>query len=134
MTLLIQIVLGAVAACGALALLSGRNESKRLKIIALAIPVLPLIYVVFALVGVSNGTAGYGWLGYEVIGLLLFGGLGLAAFRFGAVTAAVAWAVHAIWDATGHFDAAFVPAFYPGLCIGFDVVVAGYALYSYRES
>ena len=40
---------------------------------------------------------------------------------------AVGWALHPLWDAGLHdYATPFVPHFYIGGCIGFDLLVAGY--------
>jgi len=48
---------------------------------------------------------------------------------------ALGWALHICWDVFLHSQNStpYVPEGYPGLCMGFDIVIAGYILYLIRE-
>jgi hypothetical protein len=64
----------------------------------------------------------------EFVGVLLYGGLGLGgAWRF-PVLIAFGWATHVAWDlaVTGESTASYVPAWWPALCVGTDLFLAGY--------
>jgi hypothetical protein len=63
----------------------------------------------------------------EWIGFALFGSMALIGLRWRAVLAA-GWLLHALWDYALHPIPAtsWVPAWFPDLCVGFDVVLAAY--------
>ena len=80
-------------------------------------------YVVMALArGVMDA------LPLELGGLLLFGLLGVLGFWDRPTLLVIGWAGHALWDAAFHTGGrgAYVPEWYPMLCVGFDLFLAGY--------
>ena len=82
-----------------------------------------LIYVGFAL-----REGGEGWMGVELGGVAFYGLFAvLGALRWPWLVA-VGWALHAGWDTVVHTAQtdAFVPAWYRWLCLGFDLVAAGW--------
>ena len=64
----------------------------------------------------------------ELLGLLVYGGLGLAGIWRWAVLIAFGWATHVGWDLAVSPDSAasYVPAWWPALCVGTDLFLAGY--------
>ena len=72
--------------------------------------------------------ASAGWL--EATGLFAFGVLALAGARLTAWLLVAGWSMHVGWDLLLHpvGDGGYVPGWYPALCVGFDILVAGYAL------
>ena len=67
-----------------------------------------------------------------------------SGLAYGAVTTlvgaillflAIGWAAHVLWDVGWHFgeSVAFVPSFYPPVCIGFDLVVAIYIFWRFYD-
>lgn len=84
------------------------------------------IYVVFALVGNAPGQ----WFLIEAGGLVLFSVLAMLGLRFSPWILAFAWFAHIAWDNLLHSaNTAFVPPWYPPLCIGFDLVVGVYIVF-----
>lgn len=101
---------------------SSRVEQRML---AVGLAVAALIYVVFALVGQPEMR----WHLVEAVGLVLFAFLAWWGVRREPIWLAVGWALHVGWDLGLHGAAeTFVPEWYPALCVGFDVFVAGYIL------
>ena len=88
--------------------------------------VAALVYVAFALWGHADGP----WLGIEAAGVVIYGGVAWWGRRR-APWLALGWALHVLWDVLLHggglgHGADFVPAWYPPVCLGFDLAVAGY--------
>jgi hypothetical protein len=120
------VVLGALLG-GGLALVASRHPARsRRQPLAIGLGIAALIYVVFAVVG----GGGARWLGIELAGLLGFAALAWMGIRSTALWLALGWTVHVAWDIGLHPEGAapFVPSWYPLLCVGFDLIVAGYAL------
>ncbi|MFK7885533.1 MAG: hypothetical protein AB8G16_01600 [Gammaproteobacteria bacterium] len=118
---------------GALAAVPFLYFVNQLRSLAVALVVVALIYVLFALFSPASA----GWIIWELAGVLAFGLFALASFRFGFACLAVGWAGHVLWDVVLHqhfYQPDFVPGGYPTLCLGFDVVVAGYCLWRWRTN
>ncbi len=80
-------------------------------------------YVFFALL--SGATHA---IPFELLGVLLFGGLGLAGLWRWPVLIALGWAGHVAWDlaSSGSTSAPYAPFWWPPLCVGTDLFLAGY--------
>lgn len=123
--MLLPILLGALL--GGLFVLAarGRGWTAEVRLLALGLVVAALIYVVFALPG-----ADHRWLALEGAGLAVFGGLAWLGVRASLWWLALGWVAHVAWDVGLHLERtqAVVGPWYPLLCVGFDLVVAGYLL------
>jgi hypothetical protein len=99
--------------------LRGRSPRRQLRTLATGLAILPLCYVVFALVGGQFES-----LWHEGVGVLVYGALAaLGARRTGWLV--VGWLAHIAWDLLmSEAHSAYVPAFYAPLCLGFDGVIA----------
>jgi hypothetical protein len=81
------------------------------------------VYVALALVGRASSR----WLAIEALGVALYGGLAWLGFRRWLPALALGWAAHVGWDLALHLGGpggAFTPAWYPWLCLGFDLPIA----------
>lgn len=110
----------------------GRGRASAARIYAAALLIAAILYQVFALAGQAEVR----WLLIEGAGVLLYGAAAWVGLRRWLAVLALGWAVHVLWDVALHMDgpgAAFTPAWYPWLCIGFDLVVAGAVLVLARE-
>src|SRR5918998_4613223 len=91
------------------------------------------LYVVFAL-RAGEGTL---WVVAEVVGVAIFGGMGLVGLLFGSIWWIVAgWALHPLWDVGLHFlgpGRSFAPETYTMACLSFDVLVAAYIAITYAR-
>lgn len=124
--MLTPIVLG--AGLGGLFVLVARKQSRGIEIqmLALGLVVAAGIYIVLAVMGGADA----GWLGLEATGVGVFGLLAWLGVRASPLWLALGWVAHVAWDVGLHLDRVqmFVPAWYPLLCVGFDLVVAGFLL------
>ena len=89
---------------------------------AIGLVVTAVIYVVLAL---FNGARG--WILIELVGVAVFGVLAWLGLKRSGWFLAVGWALHPLWDAGLHDSSTqFVPHWYIGACVGFDLLVAIY--------
>src|SRR6188472_4088669 len=98
-----------------------RDEAR---IYAAGLVIAALIYVGFAVAGGAEPR----WTLIELAGLVPFAALAWLGLRSSLGWLAVGWAAHAAWDTVLHLLAGtpgFVPAWYPVVCIGFDLFMAG---------
>lgn len=103
---------------------STRHPAVRLRLLASGLLVAALIYPVWLLAVGSTD-----WLLREVSGVVLFGGLGWLGARVSPWWLVLGWTGHVGWDTWLHLDRqSVIPSWYPLLCIGFDLVVAGFLL------
>jgi hypothetical protein len=124
--MLLPIIFGAVLG-GLFVLVAHRRQRQgEIRLLALGLVVAALIYIVLALAA----GAGRGWVALETTGVALFGVLAWLGLRTSLWWLALGWAAHVGWDVGLHLDQAqtFVPAWYPLLCVGFDLVVSGLLL------
>ena len=131
MPAVIQLLTGALA-CLAFVLLARRAGSKReATIYAAALVVAALIYVGFAAVG----GAALLWVALEAGGLVLFSVVALLGLRFSVWALVLGWIAHVGWDVLLHkvLVVGFAPKWYPFVCVGFDLFLAGYIAVSIRE-
>lgn len=64
----------------------------------------------------------------ELAGFAIFGGVAFLGTRGWRRLLAAGWATHVLWDVLLHFDrhGDYMPWWYPILCLGFDLFLAGY--------
>jgi len=81
-----------------------------------------LIYVVFALLA-----GGIRECVIELAGVVAFGIIAFLGVRRSVLYLAFGWLAHVAWDLSlhPHRQAAYAPSWYPMVCLGFDVLVAG---------
>jgi uncharacterized membrane protein len=114
------------AALGALFVaLAWQSRRREAQLLAIGLVIAALVYVVAALFGADRSG-----LVHQVAGLMLFGAIAWLGVRVSQLWLALGWAAHTAWDVGLHLNRvqAIVPAWYALLCVGFDLVVAGYVL------
>jgi len=128
MSQIIAIIVGAIAA---LILIFFCKKSYaphgELKAYAGGLFIAALIYVLFLINGSTTQ-----WIFIEIGGVFLFGGIAYFSIkRKSAALLALGWLLHVGWDNLLHNSVAtsFVPNHYEELCIGFDLVMAGYIFF-----
>lgn len=127
MNIAIPIVLGVMLALVLAAVAQRRSTQYALRVYAIGLFVAALIYLAFALVGQARGR----WLLIEGSGVALFGAAAAVGLRVRPLLLALGWAAHVVWDLALHRigpGAAYTPAWYPWLCVGFDLTLAAIIL------
>jgi hypothetical protein len=87
-------------------------------------------YVVFA-VEAGEGTF---WVVGELVGVSIYGTMGLLGLRGSPWWLAAGWAAHPIWDVVLHYfgpGRTFAPESYAITCLSFDLSVAAYVAIAY---
>ncbi len=96
---------------------------KEKKIYAVGLIVASLLYVGFGFFSDSLS-----WILTEFGGLLFFAVFAFLSFRFSGWFLSAGWALHILWDVVLHdHSTGFVPDWYRMLCLGFDLLIAGYS-------
>jgi hypothetical protein len=123
----VAIVAGVVLAAALVALARRLGRRRELAVYALVL-LLTAVYYLLAAMGKGAPPAR---VGVEALGAALFG----AAAGYGVlrrpILLALGWIAHAGWDLFLHPAGAaaatlYVPAWYPMLCVGFDLLLGGY--------
>jgi len=94
---------------------------------AIGLVVTALIYV-----GLAIFNSAITWIPVELAGVAVFVVFAWLGLRKSGWFLAAGWALHPLWDAGLHdYSTQFVPHWYIGACVGFDLLVAVYI--AYRE-
>lgn len=120
--MILELLAGTVLALGFVAIAKRFGRRNEMFVYAVGLVTAAIIYIGFALVGAADAH----WLAVEVAGLLLYAGFAWLSTR-SPWWLAVGWLAHAGWDTGLHLVAgtpAFVPRWYPAVCLGFDFLVA----------
>jgi len=120
-----SLALGAVV--GLVSVLSARRLGGERWMYAAALPLLPLIYVVFAMVG-DDGSVGAKELLAGVPWILGAVGAFLISPPRAILLVGVLWILHGAYDLAHDqfFSNAGVPGWYPLACAGTDWIIGGY--------
>jgi hypothetical protein len=87
-------------------------------------------YIVFAV----QAGEGAPWVVGELVGVGIYGTMGLLGLRGSPWWLAAGWAAHPIWDVALHYfgpGGSFAPEAYAITCISFDLLVAAYIAITY---
>lgn len=125
------LALGLLLGVGFVRFARRKGTEGELFVFAVGLVVAALIYVGFAILGGETR-----WTVVEAAGAALFGLLALAGLRVWSLLIAMGWAAHVVWDVGLHLvtPRSFVGAWYPTLCVSFDLVVAGYVVWSVAQA
>jgi Family of unknown function (DUF6010) len=124
---LTQIGIGVFLASGFILFVRrSRSYTKEKRAFAVGLVIAALIYVGFAVFNDSLG-----WILLEFLGVVVCAVFAWLGLKKSGWWLAVGWALHPLWDAGLHHSTDFVPHWYIATCIGFDLLVAGYA--GFRE-
>lgn len=132
---IVGLLLGAVGAIAFLVATKVKPDAET-RVLAIGLVVAAWIYVGFALVA----GASLEWVALEIFGVAiysLFAGLGV---RYSSGWLLVGWLAHPLWDLGLHSvgntvgntvgsSTTIAPAWYPPLCVSFDLVVAAYVCF-----
>ncbi len=122
----IQILIGILLAGLSLWSIQRYQAQTRKWLISIWLLIAALIYVGFGL-RASDGN----WLLTELGGVVVYGTLAFLGWKRSAWFLVVGWSAHGLWDAALHSgpEIWFVPKWYAGACLGFDLLVAAYAAF-----
>ncbi|KPJ77830.1 MAG: hypothetical protein AMJ54_06590 [Deltaproteobacteria bacterium SG8_13] len=117
-----QLLLGVALAVLFISFAKAGGHRRELQIYCLGLVVAALLYVAF-----SVTVASYAWLMIEIIGAAIFTLVAVLGLRVSPWFLSLGWAAHILWDVLLHlvFQQAFVPSWYPVVCVSFDITVAG---------
>jgi hypothetical protein len=123
--MLIPVILGAVLGGLFVILANRRGRRTEATLFAIGLFVAALIYLALAL-----ARDGGRWLATESAGVAIFGTLAWLGMRSSPWWLALGWLGHVAWDVGLHLDQVqpIAPRWYPLLCVGFDLIVAGFVL------
>ncbi|HEY0762286.1 MAG TPA: DUF6010 family protein [Pyrinomonadaceae bacterium] len=128
MQTLIEIVIGMFLAVGFILIVRrSRTYTREKRSLAIGLVVTALIYV-----GLGLFSSSLGWILTELAGVPIYAVFAWLGLRKSGWWLAAGWALHPLWDACLHdYSTHFVPHWYIGGCIGFDLLVAVYV--GFRE-
>jgi len=129
--MILEIILGFVLA-GLLILFGRRVYPEKMTLVwQQGLVIAALVYVAFAVFGQNIE-----WVKIELVGVLLYGFFAWLAYKRSVIYLSIGWALHVFWDLmlhpAGHPE--HVPDWYPGVCLGFDLLIAGYFLWYYFQN
>ena len=128
MQTVIEIVVGLFL--GIVFILLVRLSGSYARSFAVGLVVTALIYVGLAVFGNSSSA----WILIELAGVAIFAVFAWLGLRKTGWFLAAGWALHPLWDAGLHdYSTQFVPHWYIGGCIGFDLLVAIYIAFRGRN-
>ena len=132
MSWFVAVAVGALAALLLDALFRRAGVARGRELWAWSLLVAALVYVGFA----AAGGASRAWFTIEVLGVSAYAPFVVLGLRGSARALAAGWALHVVWDLLLHSTGAtpFVPILYPPLCIGFDMLAAGFMLTNYAPA
>lgn len=127
--MLLEILFGGLAAALATWYSSSYSLARITKMWAIGLLIVALIYLGFA--GYQQMDAPH--LLLEIIGIIVYGSFAFLSLRYGVLWLATGWILHVAWDALVHpyWAAPCAPSWYPGACLGFDLVVAAFLIWQY---
>jgi len=127
MQTVIEIVVGLLLASGFILLV--RLSRSYARLFAIGLVVTALIYV-----GLAFFNNALTWIPIELAGVAIFAVFAWLGLKKSGWWLAAGWALHPLWDAGLHdYSTQFVPHWYIGGCIGFDLLVAAYIVYRGRN-
>lgn len=124
----VQITVGVLLAVGLILVVRRIGDYRReTAVYSFGLIAAALIYFGFGMFSDS-----FGWKLTELGGLLIYAFFAILGLRYSAWFLSGGWFLHVFWDVFLHdHSTAFVPFWYPKMCLGFDLAVAGYV--GFRE-
>lgn len=127
----IYLALGFVLTVPLLILANKRSFVDSQQLLLASLVFAAIIYVGFALIW-----GNFFWITMEWLGILAFGLFGWLSVTKHPLWLAAGWLLHPLWDLLLHqFGPAkhIAPEWYVIACVSFDITVAGYIAYRYRQ-
>lgn len=121
-----EILIGILAAAGFVFIAKKRGMRGEKQMYATGLVIAALIYVAFSLFSPTVG-----WKLFEILGVFIYLPFAYLGMKRSVAWLGAGWILHGVWDAGFHLSeaAAFVPSWYPYLCLGFDLFLGGYLLF-----
>lgn len=128
--MLLNIILGFIAAAICVFIVAKWKPNKDHAFWRSGLLIAALIYVVFALIG-----GRWDYVPIEIGGVILYGLFVWLSKKYALYWLAFGWTLHICWDVFLHSgtETGFVPSWYPGICLGYDIVIAGYIFWVYLK-
>ena len=129
--LYLEILGGAAVGLAAVLLFRRKSRARQLFLFSVSLIIAAAVYAVFSVVGAANGSASLNWIAAEFAGIPLFAIFAVFGNRGRPWLVSLGWFLHLFWDFALHGGpgTGFVPDFYPGFCVGFDLVFSAYIAY-----
>lgn len=127
---LIWLTLGIILSALLLGYTRMHSKNKEKRILSIGLIVAAGMYVGFGIVW-GNGS----WFLVELAGIPIFGSFVWLANRYSYSWLAVGWGAHIAWDGFIHHSEpgqVIAPEWYVVTCVSFDLIIAGYILFSDR--
>jgi hypothetical protein len=99
-------------------------------LLAIVLIIAALVYVVSAV----RADEGAFWVVGELVGVGIYGTMGLLSLRGSPMWPAAGWALHHLWDAVLHYfgpGSSFAPISYTIPCVSFELLVTVYIAIAY---
>lgn len=125
--MIFEILLGLVAAILSIWIVRQKYPNKDHRFWGTGLIVAAVIYVGFGLWGRA-----WDWLPMELLGVGIYAAFAVLAKKHSLIWLVVGWALHIGWDLMVH--PGYVPSWYPGICLGFDIAIALYILWFFLQS
>lgn len=124
--MIVEVLIGILGAIGLLFFYRKLPTKASIKLWENALILAALVYVGFAIFAQN-----WAWLPYEIIGVGLYGFAVILSRKFSAIWLGIGWVLHVLWDLLLHPNGhpGYVPDWYPGACLGFDLVIGGYVFW-----
>ena len=128
--MLLEIILGILLAAISVFLTAKIFPNKDHAYWRIGLIIAALIYVGFAIFGQA-----WEHLPMEIGGLLIYSLFAFLSKKYALYWLSLGWIFHIGWDLflPVHSHATFIPGWYPGICLGFDIVIAAYIFWLYRK-
>jgi hypothetical protein len=128
--MIITIIIGIIAAIISVWIIRQVSPKREHDFWRFGLIVAALIYVGFSVFGQA-----WEYLPMELGGVLIYSAFAFLSKKHTQYWLALGWLLHVSWDIflPIHQHAEFVPSWYPGVCLGFDIVIAVYIFKTYRS-
>jgi hypothetical protein len=128
--MLLNLLIGILAAGLTIAIVLSLKLEREKQIYAIVLIIAALIYIAF-----SFNSQEWQWMLIESVGALIFSTMAVLGLKFSPLWLVAGWVTHPIWDVSLHqiHPTAFVPSWYPIVCLGYDCVIAIYLLLRLKQ-
>lgn len=126
--MLFEIIIGIVISILCVLIIAKIRPQKDQDFWRLGLFIAALIYVGFVII---NGAWSYFLL--ELGGVLFYGLFIWLSRKYDLYWLGIGWALHIGWDVLLHSgtETSYTPEWYPGVCVGFDIIIAIYIISIY---